>query len=950
MLADKLDLVPTPLVSIDRATVRRNLDNFTAFWLERIDSWRGRGETATEKRYAQQFWSELFACFGVNASRMDLFEQDARRGSTGGSGYIDLFWPGVVIGEAKSLGVDLEVAHIQARDYLAGGTVKDFELPRYIICSNFEQIRLSKLGDPDNRFDISFPLAEITDHLDQLRFLAGYESISKEEEEEASIQASRLMADLFTAMAGDEVDEAVGDEAPTDPEEEDQRIQQTSMYLTRLLFLLFGDDAGLWEQDLFYRFVLEQTNAENLGPQLNSLFEVLNTPENRRSRLPEHLAKFPYVNGSIFADSMRTEYFDPEMRDALLNACRFHWSHISPAVFGSMFQLVKSKEARRNDGEHYTSEKNILKTIEPLFLDELRAEADRLISAKSTPVKKLREFRDSLADMIFVDPACGAGNFLVVAYRELRTIETQVIVEIRRREGQTGMALDASWEQKLSIGQFYGFELNWWPAKIAETAMFLVDHQANRELAEAIGAAPDRLPITITAHIIHGNALHLDWKETLPEVNGVTYVFGNPPFIGQYTKTQEQTADMKAVWGKNYDGYLDYVTTWHAKTLQLLEHRRGMFAFVTTNSIVQGQPVPALFGPIFDVGWRIRFAHRTFSWDSEAPGKAAVHCVIVGFDRQSEPRPRLWDYPDVKSEPVLIPVERAVNAYLIDGPNVLVTKRAKVLSPELGKVVYGSKPVDGGNLTVEPEYYDEVASDPVAAKYLRPYRGAREFLHGLDRWCLWLEDIDPVELSQSRVLKSRVAAVREFRLGSKKKATQELSAVPYLFAERRQPEVPYLCIPSVVSETRKFFVAARYDASVISSNLVFNTPDEDGLQFSLISSSMFITWQRSVGGRMKSDLRFANTLTWNTFPVPDLEDSSREKIIKVGKKVLEARELRPERSLAGHYNPLAMDPALVKAHDVLDREVDKAFGAPRKLTTERQRQELLFASYARMTK
>ncbi|MCS5480957.1 N-6 DNA methylase, partial [Corynebacterium sp. YIM 101645] len=767
--------------TIDRATVHRNLDEFKAFWLNRITDWRERGETATEKKYAQQFWSELFSCFGINASRMDLFEQEAHRSSTGGSGYIDLFWPGVVIGEAKSLGVNLDLAHAQARDYLTGGSVNDFELPRYILCSNFETLRLSKLGDPDTRFDLTFPLDEITDHLDQLRFLAGYEAVTKEEEEEASIQASKLMAKLFTAMAGDEVDEAVGDEAPTDPDEEDQRTQQTSMYLTRLLFLLFGDDAGLWEQDLFYRFVLEHTTAENLGPQLNSLFEVLNTPENRRQRVPEHLAKFPYVNGSIFADTMRTEYFDPAMRDALLDACRFHWSHISPAVFGSMFQLVKSKEARRNDGEHYTSEKNILKTIEPLFLDELRAEATRLISASSTPVKKLRDFRDSLADMVFVDPACGAGNFLVVAYRELRKIETDVIVAIRKREGQTGMALDVTWEQKLSIGQFYGFELNWWPAKIAETAMFLVDHQANRELADAIGAAPERLPIKITAHIIHGNALHLDWNAVLPQVS-MTYVFGNPPFIGQYTKTAEQTADMKAVWGKNYDGYLDYVTAWHAKSLTLLAQRRGMFAFVTTNSIVQGQPVPALFGPIFDAGWRIRFAHRTFSWDSEAPGKAAVHCVIVGFDRQIEPRPRLWDYPLVKGEPVAVPVDRAINAYLVDGPNLLVKKRTTVISPQLGIVNRGTQPTDGGHLIVEVEDYAEVAADAVAAKYLRPFRGAREFLHGVERWCLWLEDLDPADLKNSPVLRHRIESCRVFRENSSKTGdAYKLRNIPHLF-------------------------------------------------------------------------------------------------------------------------------------------------------------------------
>ena len=935
---------------VDRAQIRRSLDNFTAFWLRRVESWRERNETATEKKYAQQFWFELFNCFGVNAARMDLFEQDARRGSTGSSGYIDLFWPGVVIGEAKSLGVNLDIAHVQARDYLAGGTLNDFEMPRYILCSNFESIRLSKLGDPETRFDITFSLSELPDYIDQLRFLAGFETVTKEEEEEASIQASKLMADLFTAMAGDEVDEAVGDEAPTDPEEEDYRTQQTSMYLTRLLFLLFGDDAGLWEQDLFYRFVLEETTAENLGPQLNSLFEVLNTSENRRpSYLPEHLAKFPYVNGSIFADQMRTEYFDPDMREALLNACRFHWSHISPAVFGSMFQLVKSKEARRNDGEHYTSEKNILKTLEPLFLDELRAEANRLIKAKSTPVKKLREFRDSLSDMLFVDPACGSGNFLVVAYRELRKIETAVIVEIRRREGQTGMALDISWEQKLSIGQFYGLELNWWPAKIAETAMFLVDHQANRELAEAIGSAPERLPIKITAHIIHDNALKVDWENLLPQVEGMTYIFGNPPFLGQDTRSKEQLEELQRVWGRKNISRLDYVTAWHVKAANVLGKRPGEFAFVTTNSITQGEQVPLLFGFLNSHGWFIRFAHRTFTWDSEAPGKAAVHCVIVGLSRDRSAKPKLWDYPSVSGEQVSVPISRGINSYLVDGPNILVQKASTPISSEINFAALGAMPKDGGGLIVERDEFETVNADPVAAKYLRPYRGSRELVNGLDRWCLWLVDLEPDDVAKSSVLKDRLAQVRSYREGSTAASTRALAKIPHLFAQRFSPNGQFLCIPRVVSELRPYFTVKDFPEGTIASDAVFAVEDHDQLQFSLASSSMFITWQRTVGGRLKSDLRFASTLTWHTFPVPALDTQTRQKIITAGKKVISAREIHPERSLAEHYNPFAMDLELLKAHDALDREVDKAFGAERKLSNERQRQELLFASYSRLS-
>ena len=928
----------------------RNLDQFKTRWRTRLDEWATSGQGAIEKKYAQSFWAELFECFGVTASRMDLFEQDARRASTGQSGYIDLFWPGVVIGEAKKPGVDLQVAVDQARDYLLGGTIRDAEQPRYIIASDFETLRVVRLGDPEKRFDVAFPLGEVTDHVDELRFLAGYdEDTTVVEQEAASIQASRLMADLFTAMVGDEVDENVGDAAPTNPDDEDAAIQQTSMYLTRLLFLLFGDDAGLWEQDLFYRFVLEHTNSENLGSQLAALFEVLNTPESARRRVPDSLARFPYVNGTIFAESMPTQFFTPDMRDALLNACRFRWTQISPAIFGSMFQLVKSKEARRDDGEHYTSEKNILKTIGPLFLDELRAEADRLIAAKSTPVAKLRQFRDSLADMVFCDPACGSGNFLIVAYRELRKIETDVIVAIREREGQTGMALDISWEQKLSISQFHGIELNWWPARIAETAMFLVDHQANRELADRVGLAPERLPITVTAHIVHANALAVDWREILPEIDGMTYVFGNPPFIGQFTKTGEQADDMKRVWGKDYDGYLDYVTGWHAQAMTLFAERRGEFAYVTTNSITQGQPVSALFGPLTREGWRIKFAHRTFAWDSEAPGTAGVHCVIVGFTRDRGIKQRLWDYPDVKGGAVEQRVEVGINAYLVDGVNVLVTKRSKPLA-SIPPVRFGSKPTEGGNLVVELDEYESVVSDPVAAKYLRPFRMGKELVRGLDRWCLWMADnFDPADLGRSQILRNRVAAVREMRLASKKKATQKSADTPYLFQEIHQPDVDYVAIPRVVSETRKFFTADHFSPEIIAADSVFTAEDPDGLMFALISSSMFITWQRTVGGALESRLRFSNTIVWNNFPAPELGEKTRQRIIDAGEKVLRARELHPDRSLAEHYNPLAMDPILLKAHEELDREVDKAFGAPRKLTNERQRQELLFANYSKLT-
>ena len=938
--------VTTP---ITRAEVKARLDNFSHHWRERIDGWKADSTGHTEKSYAQQLWSDLFRCFGIIPERIDLFERDAARASTGNTGYIDLFWSGVVLGEAKSLGKDLDVAFDQALDYLAGGSIADHEFPKYVIVSDFEHFRLTRLGDES--WTVRFSIDEISSYLDQLRFLAGFETVTKQEEAEASIFASRIMADLFTAMVGDDVDEPVGDEAPTDPEDEDQAVQETSMYLTRLLFLLYGDDAGLWEEDLFYRFVLHHTNDENLGSQLNALFEVLNTPESKRRRVPDSLAKFPYVNGSIFEQSMATRYFDKDMRDALLSACRFHWSNISPAVFGSMFQLVKSKEARRADGEHYTSEKNILKTIEPLFLDELRDEAKRLMALADTTanLRKIRDFRDSLSEMIFCDPACGCGNFLVVAYRELRAIETEIIVEIRRREGQTGMSLDVSWEQKLNIGQFHGFELNWWPAKIAETAMFLVDHQANRELAEAIGSAPDRLPIEITAHITHGNALELDWSEILPEVSGEAYVFGNPPFIGKSAKAKDQVDDLKTVWGKDYTGYLDYVTGWHAKSLEFYKERSGEFAFVTTNSITQGQPVATLFGPIFEKGWRIKFGHRTFGWDSEAPGKAAVHVVIIGFSRRDDFTPRLWDYPTLSGNPVPATVSRGINGYLVDGPNVLVGRRNQPLSPVINPASTGAYPADGGNFTVEKNELEDVLKDKIATKYLRPYKGSKEIVNNLERWCLWLRDIDPADIQNSRILQERLDGVRKFREKSKNPGTLAMANRPNEFVFDGSRDTDYLAIPSVVSSNRRYFTVQRLPSEVIVTNLAFTVEDPDGFHFAIASSSMFITWQKTIGGRLKSDLRFGNTTTWNNLPIPELSEEARAEIVEAGKKVLFARELFPDRSLAEHYNSFAMDRDLLKAHNDLDRVVDKAMGATRKLTTERQRQELLFQNYVRLT-
>lgn len=931
---------------LDRGQIRHNLDKFVHRWRTKIDSWSPTERGHSESSHAQTFWSDLLRQFGVIPERFSLFEHDAKRASTGNTGAIDVFWSGVFIGEAKSIGNDLHAAYEQALDYLSGGSIGQHEWPKFVVVTDFERLRVSKLGDEP--WVVEFGLDDVADYIDQLIFLAGLEVITKQEEQDASIQASKLMAALYTAMVGDDVDLGVGDLAATDPDEEDERVQHASIFLTRVLFLLYGDDAGLWEEDLFYRFVLYDTTPDNLGGQLYSLFAVLNTPESRRRNTPASIARFPHVNGALFAEAMQPEFFTPQMHEALLAACRFRWTQISPALFGAMFQLVKSKEARRQAGEHYTSDTNIMKVIGPLFLDELNQRADRLVANKSTTIKELREFRDSLATHQFIDPACGSGNFLNLAYAKLRELETRVIVAIRAREHQGSMSIDATLETKLTIDQFYGLELNWWPAKIAETAMFLVDHQANRQLAKAIGAAPDRLPITITAHIHHVDALEADWSALIPKATGRTFVFGNPPFLGHDTRTDEQADQLRRLWETSQIGRLDYVTGWHVQTLRFLAGRDGDWAYVTTNSITQGDQVPRLFGAIFNAGWRIKFAHRTFRWDSQAPGPAVVHCVIVGFTRNKAVKQRLFDYETLRSEPTEVRVERYVNAYLIDGADVLVTTSRQPLSVEVSVATYGNMARDDGNLLVEPEDYDAVMADAVAAKYVRRFLGAAELLHDEDRWCLWLagDDFDPADVGRSPILKARLKAVQVFRAKSTASSTREMANTPHLFGQRSHKELPQLCIPRHVAESRRYFTVKRVPADVIIGDANFAMPDEDGLQFGLISSSMFIVWQKTVGGRIKSDPRFASTLTWNTFPVPTLDVKARKEIITAGQGVQAARDLFPDRSLADSYDPLAMDARLIKAHDNLDRAVDRAFGASKRLATASQRLQIMFDAYS----
>ncbi len=908
--------------------IYRQADKFVLDW---------KDAAGDERQEAQMFVRDLLTIYGLTHSRAALYERRAKRTSTGRQGYIDALVPGILAIEMKSEGEDLVKAEAQALDYL--NDLPDSEFPDWVLTSDFKTFRLLNLKDGSETEAAEWVIEDFRDHADKLAFLAGYGQrvLSFEEREAASIKAAQLMASLYDGLAESGYDE-----------------HASSVFMVRCLFMLYADDTALWgERDLFLEFLENRTeeSGNDLGPMLAQLFQMLKTPSERRPKnLTGLLARFPYVNGGLFEEDVAIPFFDADMRRRLIEACYFNWSAISPAIFGSLFQAVKDKAARRSLGAHYTTERNILRVIKPMFLDELTAEFE----IKKDSVQGLRNLRKRLGEMQFFDPACGCGNFLIIAYREMRALELRIIERIQELDAgrKSASSLDEGLffmgdQVSVRVRNFHGIEIEDWPARIAATALHLVEHQANQEMQARLGAAPELLPLDKVETIHTGNALRMNWAEVL-EPNENIHILGNPPFLGDNTREADQLEDLKDVWGRDYTvSRMDYVTGWYKKATDYFGDRNGTWGFVSTNSIVQGDQPARLFKPIFSAGWQIKFAHRTFAWTSEAPGAAAVHCTIIGFTRHPRER-RLFTYKELRGEPT---EENAtnINAYLVDGPDVLVEKVSKPISPHIEKTAYGSKPTDDGNLIIEPEDYDEVAADTSAAKYLHPYVGARELIHNEDRWCLWLEDLDPKDLAKSPILKTRVEAVRDFRAASKAASTREFARYPHLFRQRAKQETPYVCVPRHVSETRHYFTVALFEPEVIASDANFTIPDPSGFQFAVMSSSMFITWQKTIGGRLESRLRFGSTLSWYTVPLPQVPDDLRSKIIEAGKGVLEARKRHPERSLADHYNPLVMDPALIKAHDKLDAAVDPAFGAESTCTSEKERQEILFTRYAEMT-
>ena len=928
-------------------------------------------DEASEDAEAQSFWNGFFEVFGVSRRRVASFERKVRK-IDGRDGYIDLLWKGVLLVEHKSRGHDLDRAHAQARDYFHGLT--DAELPRYLLVSDFARFRLYDLegdGEP-----IEFALNDLHKHVRAFGFIAGYQARTFKDEDPVNIEAAERMGKLHDAL------KAAG-----------YAGHELEVLLVRLLFCLFAEDTGIFPRNAFNDLIAQRTREDgsDLGPWLAQLFQTLDTPRDKRQRtLDEQLAELPYVNGKLFSEQLPLAAFDAKMRELLLQASGLRWNEISPAIFGSMFQSVMDAKARRNLGAHYTSEKNILKLIGPLFLDDLKAELEKIGNNEG----KLKSFHVKLSNLRFLDPACGCGNFLVIAYRELRLLELEVL---RRQFAQQQSVLTRVAEHvAVDVDQFYGIEIEEFPAQIAQVALWLMDHQMNLLVAEQFGEYFARLPLVKAPTIVHDNALRVDWNEVVPREN-LSYILGNPPFGGKHYQNKEQRSDQALVTAGIKSGSdLDFVANWFIKAANYSEGTVVDFAFVATNSITQGEQVPLLWPYLLDQRkLAIRFAHRTFKWSNEARGKAAVHCVIVGMTRHPPTQRSLFDYDNPTSEPHLV-LAANINPYLADGPNVVVTKRSAPLDGR-PTMRCGSKPVDDGQLILsDAERNELLATYPVAAAWVRPFIGSEEFINGSRRWCLWLNDATPTALRAVPPVMQRIEAVRAFREASTAAPTRAAAQTPSRFFFISQPQTDYILVPEVSSERRRYVPIGWMTSEVVSSNKNYIVAEPSLCIFGLLQSAMHMAWLATVGGRLKSDFQYSASMVYNNFPWPELEPLSprergrgegsgeaegrndpepssrpsghllqegegknkhRAAIEAAAQGVLDARAQFPDATLADLYDPLSMPPALVKAHQALDRAVDAAYIAaekaasrkPPKLASDAERVAFLFERYQALT-
>lgn len=893
-------------------------------------------DEASEDAEAKSFWDSFFNVFGVSRRRVGTFEQKVKK-LDGRDGFIDLLWKGVLLVEHKSRGKDLDRAHKQARDYFHGLT--DAALPKYLLVSDFARFRLYDLDGDEP--PVEFELKDLHKHVRRFGFIAGYQPRAFKEEDPVNVLAAERMGKLHDALKAAGYDGHV-----------------LEVLLVRLLFCLFADDTGIFARHAFHELVTQRTSPDgaDLGQWMAQLFQTLNTDADRRQKtLDAQLAEFPYVNGKLFAEPLPLAAFDAKMRGLLLDASALDWSRISPAIFGSMFQSVMDAKARRNLGAHYTSEKNILKLIGPLFLDDLKAE----LSRAGTHEAKLKIFHKKLAGLKFLDPACGCGNFLVIAYRELRQIELEVLARLYSRQGS--VLTKVAEHVAVDVDQFYGIEIEEFPAQIAQVALWLMDHQMNLRVAEQFGEYFARLPLIKSPTIVHGNALEIDWNEIVP-ASDVNYILGNPPFIGSKMMSESQRDQLVAVAGKlKGAGLLDFVAAWYIRAAKYMAGSSIRAALVSTNSICQGEQVGLLWAELLAQEVKIQFAHQTFRWNNEAKGVAAVHCIIVGFGMLEVKPKRLFTYENSSSDPDET-VASNINPYLLDAADILLTSRTKPISSSVPEITIGNKPIDGGYYLFSDEEKQEfIAAEPDSAPLFHKWLGADEFINGWHRWCLWLGNTPPDVLNTMPKVLEVIQQVKDFRLGKRtaKRAKEDkepkvgtsalaLAETPTRFHVERFSKGPQLVIPSASSEKRKFIPIGFEPAETLCSNLVFIALNASLYDFGILNSTMHMAWVRYTCGRLKSDFRYSKDIVYNNYPWPSTPtEKQREAIESAAQGILDARAAFPNSTLSDLYGAV-MPPLLVKAHISLDRAVDNAY-AKKNFKSDSDRVAFLFEQYQSMT-
>ena len=879
-------------------------------------------DTTNEEADAKPFLDAFFEVFGITRKKIGTFEHRVKKLSDA-DGYIDLLWKGTILVEMKSRGKNLDKAFQQAIDYTHG--LKQNELPKYVLVCDFHIFRLY---DTEEQTTVQFTLDELVLNVQSFGSILGYQKKTYKEQDPANIKAAELMGKLHDRL------EEIGYEG-----------HPLEVYLVRILFCLFAEDTTIFDKQQLQDYIEGRTaeDGSDLASKLQELFQVLNTPKEKRFKnLDEQLNDFPYVNGKLFEEILPMASFDSKMRRALLECCYIDWSKISPAIFGSMFQSVMNPKERRNLGAHYTSESNILKLIKPLFLDELWTEFETIKSNKN----KLPEFHKKISQLKFLDPACGCGNFLVITYRELRLLELEVL-RATYKSGQG--VLDIREIMWLDVDMMCGIEYEEFPARIAEVAMWLMDHQMNMMISNEFGQYFARLPLKKSAKIVHGDALEVNWEEVVSK-NELTHIIGNPPFIGSKIMSQLQRNQIVKEFDNSKGcGVLDYVSGWYLKAAKYIQNTKIKVAFVSTNSIVQGEQTSILWGQMFiKYNIKIHFAHRTFKWSNEAKGNAAVYCVIIGFANYDSTNKRLFEYEDIKGEAHEIKAKN-INAYLVDAKDVLIEKNTNSIC-EVPKIKFGNQPIDGGFLLLnDQEKKDSILQEPELVNFIRRYVGSYEFINNVPRFCLWLKNLEPIDLRKSTFIVNRLKKVKEFRETSTRKETRELANYPSQFAFVSHNESNYIIIPSVSSERRKYIPIGFMPSDVIASNLCLIIPNANLFHFGVLQSLMHFSWVKTTCGRLKSDFRYSNSVVYNNYPWPENPSDKQIKTIEdKAQNVLDVRASFPSSSLADLYSPLTMPPTLVKAHNELDKAVDAAY-SKQAFTSEAKRMEFLFELYEKYT-